>query len=108
MDTMDTTPRKKTKIDIDYIPMFNKLVTPFCQNYDKKRIIKKFCKKYQLENSVGLMYELYLKGNGKTNNMVASAEQLKEFVEDAADLMMAVFFRYLEEAEQQTEFEEAE
>jgi len=96
---METITKKKTKIDIDYVPMFNKLLSPFYEEYDKDQIIRDFYRKYHLENSVGFMYELYLKSNGKTDNLVTSTEELSEFVEDACDLIMAVFFKRMEEAE---------
>lgn len=96
---METTSKKKTKIDIDYVPMFNKLLSPFFEDYDEERIIKDFYRKYHLENSVGFMYELYLKGKGKTDNMVTTPQQLSEFVEDACDLIMAVFFKKVKDAE---------
>jgi len=96
---METTTKKKIKIDLDYLPLFNKLISPFSEDYNKDRIIRDFYRKYRLENCVGFMYELYLKGKGKTDNMAASPEQLSEFVEDACDLIMAVFFKRIEEAE---------
>jgi|GEM_PF-1884973 len=96
---METTHKKKTKIDIDYLPLFNKLLSPFVEDDNKDQIISDFYEKYRLENSVGFMYELYLKGNGKTDNLVTSTEELSEFVEDACDLIIAVFFKRIEEAE---------
>lgn len=94
--------KELSQINEDFKPLLDSLLCPLPEQDQAKDVIANYWERYAVQDSCRCLFEMYLRIRGKKDNLAASEEDLRVFMEDTLELLMAVYVSSKEKVSETT------